>query len=368
MAVRVGTSDKTLLHNEATLDYSDANGNFIEQLRDYADVTVTAPVLHLTKTADVSKADPGDPIIYTIGYRNSGTGWATLVEIVDTIPDGTSFVSSDPPYTSHSGNEYVWTIGDVAPGDGGTITIEVVVDAGVPDETVLQNVATLDYADTNGNYYPQLRDFADVVVTAPVMTLEKFAGEANISAYIIADFELRVAGEKWHDVILTLYDGNVSAAFAQVVRYPGSPDEQAVTIFDVKINLLDTFIAIIEYTPLDDPINGQWWGADPCWLTLTFPNGDSVRLHHTFNVRHNNTWIWIVDDFRPYLKGVPIIYEAIIPYTIVYENTGTGDASRVVVTDTFPSGSVILDSNPPYDECDGDVCTWYIGDVDSGEI
>lgn len=367
VSVDVGTPDETLLENDATLDYSDANGNFIEQLSDYADVTVTAPILHLTKSASVSEADPGDVIIYTIDYWNSGTGWASLVEIVDILPPEVTFIFSDPPYTSVSGNEYVWFIGDLAPGDGGSIGIKVVVTPGTADETLLHNVVTLDYADANGNYYAQLSDYADTVVTAPVMTLDKAAGDVTVEAYIIADFELRVAGEKWHNVILELYDGNTSADFAEVVRYPGSPDEQAVTLFDVKISLLGDFWAIIKYTPMDDPINGQIWGDNPVWLKLTFPDGDYVRLFHNFNVKHNQTWIWVIDDFRPYLKREPIIYEAFIPYTITYENIGTGDATDVVVTDTFPAGSVVLDSNPMYDTCVDNVCTWYVGDVASGE-
>ncbi len=367
VVVKAGTPDKTLLENDATLDYYDANGNFIEQLSDYADVTVTAPVLHITKTADVSKANPGDTIIYTIVFWNSGTGWAALVEIVDTIPADTTFVSSNPAYTSASGDDYVWYIGDFAPGASATITIEVVVDPGTADETILHNVVTLDYADPNGNYYPQLSDHADVVVTAPVMTLEKDAGDVTVEAYVIADFELRVAGEKWHNVILELFDGNTSAYFAEVVRYPGSPDEQAITIFDVKINLVNPFGARIIYTPWDDPINGKIWGDNPVWLTLYFQDGSSVRLFHNFNVRHNETWIWTIDDFLPYLKGVPITYEATIPYTITYENIGTGDASDVLVVDTFPAGSVILDADPSPDICIDDVCYWDIGDVLSGE-
>jgi uncharacterized repeat protein (TIGR01451 family) len=367
VVVNARTPDKTLLENDATLDYSDANGNFIEQLSDFADVTVTAPVLHITKTADITKANPGDTITYEIVFWNSGTGWAALVEIVDTIPADTTFVSSSPIPTSISGDDYVWYIGDFAPGASATITIEVVVDPGTPDETILHNVVTLDYADPNGNYYDQLTDHADVVVTAPVMTLEKEAGDVTVEAYVIADFELRVAGEKWHNVILELYDGNTSAYFAEVVRYPGSPDEQAVTIFDVKINLIQPFGAAIIYTPEDDPINGQKWGDNPVWLTLYFEDGSSVRLFHNFNVRHPDTWIWTIDDFLPYLKGVPLTYEATIPYTITYENVGTGDASDVLVVDTFPAGSVILDVNPAPDVCMGDTCYWDIGDVLSGE-
>jgi uncharacterized repeat protein (TIGR01451 family) len=366
VTVKPGTPDKTLLENDATLDYSDANGNFIERLSDYADVVVTAPILHLTKSVDVGTATPGDTLTYTIDYWNSGTGWASLVEIVDTIPEDTSFDSSVPDPTSVNGNELTWFIGDVAPGAGGSIVIKVVVTPGTADETLLHNVVTLDYADANGNYYLQLSDHADSVVTAPVMTLEKTAGDVSVEAYIIADFELRVAGEKWHNVILELFDDNTSAYFAEVVRYPGSPDEQAVTIFDVKINLVNPFGAAIIYTPEDDPINGQKWGDNPVWLTLHFEDGSSVRLFHNFNVRHPDTWIWTVDDFLPYLKGVPITYEATIPYTITYENTGTGDASDVLVVDTFPAGSVLIDSNPAPDICMGDTCYWDIGHVPSG--
>ncbi|UCD92232.1 MAG: DUF11 domain-containing protein, partial [Methanobacteriota archaeon] len=368
VTVDAGTPDKTLLRNNATLDYSDANGNFIEQLSDYADVRVTAPILHLIKRANVTEANPGDPITYTIRYWNSGTGWASLVEITDMIPADVTFVSSNPRYTSQSGDSYVWEIGNLRHGDGGSIVIEVVVDAGTPDKTLLRNLAILEYADANGNYYPRLRDYADVVVTAPVMTLEKLAGSADIAAYVIVDFRLRVAGEKWHDVVLMLYEEGEGVAVASVTRYPGSPDDQSVTIYDVKINILGNFTAVIEYTPLDDAINGQIWGADPAWLILTFEDGKSKRLKHTFNVRHEHTWLWVIDDFTPFLKGAPVTYEATIPYTIIYENIGTGDASDVVIVDTFPVGSVILDSNPPYDSCVDNVCTWNIGDVPAGEI
>jgi uncharacterized repeat protein (TIGR01451 family) len=365
--VKVGTPDETLLRNRAMLDYSDANGNFVNRLRGYADVIVTAPILHITKSASVSEADPGDMIIYTITYENTGTGWATLVEIVDTIPADTSVISTNPRYTSVSGNDYTWSIGDLAPGDGGTIEIGVIVIPGTPDETLLHNVVTLEWADRNGNYYPQLSDYADVVVTAPVMTLDKTAGDAEIAAYVIADFRLRIAGEKWHDVRLNLYSGGQSVRFASITRYPGSPDDQSVTLYDVKINLLANFTAVIEYTPDDDPINGQIWGDNPCWLILTFPGGKDIRLFHNFNVRHEDTWIWVIDDWAKILKHAPIIYEATIPYTINYENIGTGDATGVVVTDTLPVGSVILDYDPLYDSCVDNVCTWNIGDVASGE-
>jgi len=50
----------------------------------------------------------------------------------------------------------------------------------------------------------------------------------------------------------------------------------------------------IAYTPEDDKVNGQPNGATPAWLTFTFDSGSPAEMHHTFNVRHEDTWNWIV--------------------------------------------------------------------------
>ena len=369
VTVDVGTADETLLHNTGTLDYADANGNYYTQLSDYADVVVTAPIMTFTKTADVSEADPGDTIVYTLEYENIGTGDASDVTIVDTLPVDVTLVWAIPPASSLVGNVATWYIGTVPSGDSGKVDVFVRVNVGTPDQTLLHNEATLDYSDANGNFIEQLNDSADVVVTAPVMTLSKEAGEVTVSAYVIADFTLRVAGEKWHDVVLTLYDGEQAVAVASVYRIPGNPDEQSVTIYNVTVDVLSgSFTAVIVYTPLDDAINGQWWGADPAWLILTLQDGSEIRLHHTFNVRHNETWIWTVEDFRPYLKGVLVTFEADFMYTITYENIGTGDASNVWVNDTFPEDTVLVDSNPAYDLSSGNTYMWNIGMVPSGAV
>jgi PKD repeat protein len=135
--------------------------------------------------------------------------------------------------------------------------------------------------------------------------------DADVIARATGDLTLRVAGEKFHDVVLTLYEDGAETAVASVYRVPGNPDEQAATIEDVTIDLLSgTWSAIVEYTPLDDAINGQVWGADPAWLIFTLPTGEEGRLHHTFNVRHEETWVWEVDDLRAILVGVPITFEA----------------------------------------------------------
>jgi uncharacterized repeat protein (TIGR01451 family) len=199
------------------------------------------------------------------------------------------------------------------------------------------------------------------------MTIDKEGGEITEEAYITTDITLRVAGEKWHNVILTLYCGEEWLAEAEVLRMPGDPDEQAVTITGVTIDLLtDCYSAVVEYTPIDDPENGEFWGADPAWLIFNTEYGDEVRLHHTFNVRHEDTWIWIVDDFRPYLVNLPLTLKYTVSYTIDYANIGTGDATNVWIYDEIPAGTFLEYSNPVPDTIVDDTVGWNIGYVPSG--
>ncbi len=134
----------------------------------------------------------------------------------------------------------------------------------------------------------------------------------DVEAYAKGSLILRVAGEKYHDVKATVYLNGVEKYTATVVRMPGSPDAQAVTLGNVTIDLLrtDTWNATLVYTPLDDPINGRVWGATPAWLIFRSEHGNDSRIHHTFNARHEDTWIWDVPDLRAMLIGIPINFKA----------------------------------------------------------
>jgi len=132
----------------------------------------------------------------------------------------------------------------------------------------------------------------------------------DLQAYVVANVTLRVAGEKWHDVQMDLvWDGNVTGT-ARVDRMPGSPDLQTGTVEGAHLQLLGSFAIVLHYTPDDDEVNGQTNGGNPAWVILTFPDGSEVRLHHTFNVRHPATWVWTIDDLRPYLVGKTITFQA----------------------------------------------------------
>jgi len=93
----------------------------------------------------------------------------------------------------------------------------------------------------------------------------------------------------------------------------------------------------------------------PLWTILTFEDGSEVRLSHTFNVNHPETWLWTISDFCPYISaaGLPIYFEATasdvgsddLTFTWSSWGDGTSDPSTThfnngVSADPYPSPDV----------------------------
>jgi parallel beta-helix repeat protein len=172
--------------------------------------------------------------------------------------------------------------------DGNT-TNDVDATGATPEHTYPDNGAftvTLTVTDGSG-----LTGTDTCIVTVlnvpPSVKLELLPMEANVS--------LRIAGEKWHDVSVELYEDNVLIAEGSLTRYPGSPDDQTLDLAHIGVDVSLTYSAIIRYTPWDDLVNGQPLGANPVWVILDFSDGEELRLQHNFNVNHPDRWVWEVD-------------------------------------------------------------------------
>jgi len=96
-----------------------------------------------------------------------------------------------------------------------------------------------------------------------------------------------------------------------VVRTPGSPGEQEVTLLDAKLHLIGDTTLVVAYTPADDPPNGNLNGDSPAWVTLTWEDGTATTLGHNFNVRQLGTWTWTVSppELAALMAGKPLTFE-----------------------------------------------------------
>jgi len=105
-------------------------------------VTVTAPVLSLTKTVSpTGNRPPGTELTYTVTLLNSGSGSATVVVITDAIPTNTTYVDgsmkiggsaktdvSDGDGATYSGDSVLFQIPQLGPGGSTTVSFMVKID------------------------------------------------------------------------------------------------------------------------------------------------------------------------------------------------------------------------------------------------
>jgi Domain of unknown function DUF11/SdrD B-like domain len=97
--------------------------------------------LQVTKTGPAT-AGVGTAIQYSLTYRNnSAIAVSAGAEVADTLPSWLTFVSASPNATSSGGATRRWTLGALAAGASGTITINATVNPNAP--TSVANTATI---------------------------------------------------------------------------------------------------------------------------------------------------------------------------------------------------------------------------------
>ena len=106
------------------------------------------PDLSLNKTVDPGTAGPGGSITYTISFSNSGLMTATNVVITDSIPvsvthNSLNVSSSGATITATVGSNFVWQVQDLAPGQGGIITVTGQLSNSLPHDHVFMNTAVI---------------------------------------------------------------------------------------------------------------------------------------------------------------------------------------------------------------------------------
>ena len=107
-------------------------GNNIATEDDQASVTVTPQQvdLSLTKTANKTRANVGEPITFTLTVANAGPDGATQISVRDLLPTGLTFVSSNPSVGAYDPLTGVWLIPTL--GRAGSATLSLVATYNAP--------------------------------------------------------------------------------------------------------------------------------------------------------------------------------------------------------------------------------------------
>jgi len=357
-------ADDTVLVNTFDLAWDDCHGNPSGTTEAQWETTAnTHPQLTIDKTG-LGESYPGGIVHYVIRIENSGGMTAENVSLVDTLPTGLLYVSSNPSGSNVSG-EISWNIGTIEPGGVVLINLTAKVDDIVSGGTTLTNLARVVWEDESGNPYGPIDDSQNTTIfTTPQLAITKM--------------------------------GPVVAAIGSIITYTGTLTNVSNSTA-YKIILTDKlpegldFVSSSHSAVYNTSSNTVTWemgnlppGASiPGWLSVYVSPSvaeDSVLIN-TFSVEWEDdssnrygpaTASWNSTAHESHFEIVKSGPEKAFPgdtieYTIQVTNLGSCDeVSNVVVRDLLPAGLSYVSSDHGGNEQSGTI-TWNLGTLAVGE-
>ncbi|ANN18422.1 hypothetical protein SD37_24215 [Amycolatopsis orientalis] len=130
VTVGAAVPDGTKLDNTGKLTFrGEDTGRPQERTSNTVRNTVASPGYQLTKSVDLAEAVPGDTLTYQVTLRNTGVIPVPALTVRDTLPSGTTYVSSSASKGAASGTGPIdWAVDGLAVGETATLTVRVKVE------------------------------------------------------------------------------------------------------------------------------------------------------------------------------------------------------------------------------------------------
>jgi len=334
---------------------------------DYEETTVSSDhELTITKSDDpYDPVQAGELLTYTIEYSVPTTGNepAPNVVIEDTTPEHTTFYTAtgglsieDP---GEGGTGVVrWHLGDLNPGESGQVILVVRVDDPLPNDTLLNNTATI--SDDDGESADDSE--TTTVHSTHTFVLEKYDTPDPVNPDQIINYTLHwevTGNEAAQNIVITdtIPANTVFESCSGCVLYPQGY---------VQWNLGG------DYAP-------GAWGDESLQVRVDTPLPNGTVIYNNARIRDGNDGVPVEttidttvesDHELDVSKSAPSAISAgeMMTYTIQYNVTGNEPAPTVTITDAVPTNTAYESCQPAgiCSEADG-VVTWDLGNLDPGD-
>jgi uncharacterized repeat protein (TIGR01451 family) len=342
ITVQVDMNATGTLRNWVAVDYENS-ARTMPTVRDYADTTIIAPEMVITKWAP-AYANSGEIITYWINYSNIGNDWAYNVIITENYPVGIIFMNATP-YPDVGDN--IWFIGDVAPNATGSIMIIVQVNESAVG--ILTNWVYLDYS-SSAMPMPQESAFADTEVIDPVLVISKVApATATPNEVITYQLIIENIGNAPAYNVYVYEDYPPEVTFISANPAPWLPPSvwHFALINVGGIEVINISVRINAVTPVNTTI------VNHAYVNYTDETGAHQPEDHAWaNTTIIGPQLVITKWATPFANEGDTIY-----YWVNYSNVGNDWAYNVVITETYPPGVTFLWATPP---ADVGIDTWII--------
>ncbi|MFA6006577.1 MAG: hypothetical protein WC764_02510 [Candidatus Paceibacterota bacterium] len=129
-------------------------------------VCITITPIKLEITADKANVAPGDNITYTVRYSNVDGAPVQNLNLRMSVPQGTTFVSSDHQNIQTQNGMVNLTVGGLNPKQDGTISLALKVDSKVNKDQPITFTANASFQDTQGVQQPDVLATVNTPISA----------------------------------------------------------------------------------------------------------------------------------------------------------------------------------------------------------
>jgi uncharacterized repeat protein (TIGR01451 family) len=351
-----------------------SGSDFPDELTDDPDVGGVADptCTDIDQAADLSitKSDSPDPVLagnnltYTITVSNAGPGDAQNVEVVDTLPAGTTYVSDTDSCIEAPAGTLTCSLGTIAAGGSTSFDITVEVDPSLAGGTVLTNSATVSATTTDPNAANDTATENTTVNAEADLSITKSDSPDPVVAGNDVTYTITVSNSGPSDaenvqVVDTLPAGTtfvsdtdscVEAPAGTLTCSLGAIATGGSTSFDITV-AVDPSVA-------DGAVLTN---SSTLSTTTTDPNAanDTATENTTVNAEAD---LSITKSDSP----DPVVAGDNVTYTISVSNSGPSDAQNVQVVDTLPAGTTFVSQTDSCVEAPAGTLTCSLGAIAAG--
>jgi uncharacterized repeat protein (TIGR01451 family) len=352
--------------------------------------TVSTSVFAYTMIADDQTPQPGDVVTYTLTATNSGSATAKSVVVSNNIATNTTFVSgsleiegasasdaSDNDGAQYSGGTVSFELGDILSGGSSYATFQVVVNDDVPVGTVVNNSATLLF----NNILDEQQAAVSAVSTGATLTIAQIyfvsvgADATDVgdpSDYVYYAVTVTNTGNG-PDVMNISYTNTLTSfTFYLDANKNGVIDEGENVLTDSNndgtIDVGTLTQGAIAYVVAKAQIPAGTADATVSVMTMTATSAGNASESDSGNLT-----VTVTAPILSLLKAVSPQGNqppgTTLTYTVTVMNSGTGEATSVVISDVIPmhtlykDGSMKIGSDEKTDAVDGDGGTKTVDSV-----
>jgi len=372
------TESTTNIAQVALVDQYDSDstpGNSNPNEDDYASATfvLAKADLSVSQVVDNDKPYVGDNVTFTITVNNAGVDPATGVTLLDALPEGLAYVSSQTVIGSYNAGTGIWDLGDLAVGQTATLAITATSTNDTPLSNVVQ-VQTVDQLDpdsTPGNSDAGEDDQVSVEVVGQLidLSLTKTVNDATPNVGDLIQFSLELTNSRATEATDVSVKDPMPAGLtfqsstATRGSYNGSTGVWTIgnvangeiprLTISALVDQIGTLVNTAEVLTADQPdINSTPNNADPsendqASVSVT-PRVADLQLAKT------------VDDAQPDVGQV-------VTFTLAVTNQGPDAATGVSISDQLPEGLIHVVHQASRGSFDSQTGIWEVGHLESNE-